>query len=114
MHMKGQVVPKPSSFCIQSPIKNFNKDTKVMEFIDAGSGSQKKEVERGTLNNEKANLVCSIPISLAGLQDKLIWGHTKTRIFFVRTAYHLDMCRRKMAKDDSSRTISGREGWKAL
>ncbi|XP_040990906.1 uncharacterized protein LOC121238127 [Juglans microcarpa x Juglans regia] len=70
------------------------------------------KVVKGILNEDEAELVCSLPISQTGLQDKQIWTPTKNEIFNVKSAHHLNMSRKRRTQGDSSKGIS--DGWKVL
>ncbi|KAF5470817.1 hypothetical protein F2P56_011306 [Juglans regia] len=87
-------------------------EAKVKELIDGDTKTWKTKLVKDILNEEEAILVCSLPISSSGLPDKLIWAHTKTGQFDVKSTYHLELCRKNREKREVSK--SGTENWKVL
>lgn len=63
---------------------------------------------------EKAEIVCSIPISQSGLLDKQIWAPSKNVIFSVKSAYHLELSRKRKLVEETSYGSEGIKGWKTL
>lgn len=53
-----------------------------------------KNVIKDILKSE-AELVCSIPISKLGVKDKHIWDHTKSGTYSVKSAYFVEIHKRK-------------------
>ncbi|KAK4711768.1 hypothetical protein R3W88_006281 [Solanum pinnatisectum] len=51
---------------------------------------------------EDVNAILSIPISIAGSNDRLIWHHTKTRNYEVKSGYYI-------AKDLIGKTLKNSE-----
>ncbi|XP_042972999.1 uncharacterized protein LOC122304801 [Carya illinoinensis] len=98
-------IPTMVSHCIQTPNTVLSKEARVQELIDP-SGVWKEELIREIFNEDEAKVICSLPISQSGMPDKQIWGLTKDGIFSVRSAYHLEVSRKKRESGEMSAGIS--------
>ncbi|XP_042958198.1 uncharacterized protein LOC122293794 [Carya illinoinensis] len=77
-------------------------DAKVDELIDGRRGVWKEELVKEVFTEDEAKIVCSLPISKSGLPDKQILGYTKDGLFSVKSAYHMEMCRKRREKGEKS------------
>ncbi|KAG5527030.1 hypothetical protein RHGRI_028084 [Rhododendron griersonianum] len=72
---------------VSKPVGNFVDEVKVAEFINPTT----KVWDRGKLECciplEEVQKICNIPISLVGAQDKLIWRHTNSGKYTVKSGY---------------------------
>lgn len=66
--------------------------------IDVDCGNWNEDLVRGTLNKDEAKIVYGLPIIQTGLQDKMIWASIKYGIYSVKSAYHMDMSRKRRVK----------------
>lgn len=73
-------IPRPYTYCLQSPINFFNKNATVSKLIDA----EKRELVSQVLMVDEAEQVCNISLSFSGAVDKQIWGHIKNGLFTIR------------------------------
>ncbi|KAG6650161.1 hypothetical protein CIPAW_06G023000 [Carya illinoinensis] len=105
-------IPRLSSFSIQSPVKGMDAAARVKDLIEEGGGIWKEDLVKSIFNEEDACLICSLPTSRTSLPDKQIWAFTNNGILSVKSAYHLDMCRKRNIKGEMSRRE--KEGWKVL
>ncbi|XP_042972682.1 uncharacterized protein LOC122304475 [Carya illinoinensis] len=62
----------------------------------------------------EANQICSIPISKMGVEDRIIWIYTKDGLFTVRSAYHVDMDRKRKREGEPSEVVSNGAEWKSI
>ncbi|KAF5458995.1 hypothetical protein F2P56_022987 [Juglans regia] len=107
-------VPKPSSFCIQSPAKILSPNSRVCDLLIEGGQGWNVELVRAVLNQEEADLVCSIPVSLTCLPDRRMWFYTKNGAFSVRSAYHLEMERKIREKGQVSEMNNLKGVWRKV
>jgi hypothetical protein len=82
-------LPKPSTYCIQSPPKGLDSDALVSELIDHSAGEWKHSLLREIFSKEEVEAIQSIPISLTNQPDKQIWRGTMKGDFSVGSAYHM-------------------------
>ncbi|KAF5445530.1 hypothetical protein F2P56_034576 [Juglans regia] len=106
-------LPNKPSHRVQSPIKFLNAEAKVTELI-GNDGKWNREVVKATVNEEEAEVICNIPMSYSGLEDKRIWAYSKNGYYSVRSAYHLDISRKKDSKGEPSDGRKIKEGWREL
>ncbi|XP_042939495.1 uncharacterized protein LOC122274525 [Carya illinoinensis] len=105
-------IPTLTSHSIRSPVAVLNNEARVNELIDSSRGAWKEELVKEVLNENEAMVVCNLPISKSGLPDKQIWGYTKDGFFSVKSAYHLEVSRKRREKGESSEGHSF--NWKKL
>ncbi|KAG6667141.1 hypothetical protein CIPAW_01G080900 [Carya illinoinensis] len=105
-------IPTLVSYCIQSPVAILNSDARVNELIDGSRGIWKEKLVKEVLNEGEAMIVSNLPISKSGLPDKQIWGYTKDGFFSVKSAYHLEVSRKRREKGERSKGHSF--DWKKL
>ncbi|XP_041016205.1 uncharacterized protein LOC121258730 [Juglans microcarpa x Juglans regia] len=101
-------LPSKPSHRVQSPIKHLNDEAKVAELIGNG-GRWDVETVKATFTKEEAEVICNIPLSYTGLEDKRIWAYSKNGCFSVRSVYHLDLNRKKDWKWESSDNLYRRK-----
>lgn len=95
-------IPTPLTNCIQSLVVVLSRDARVSEFIDSSRGGWKKALIREVLNEDEARVVCSLSLSKSGMPDKQIWGSAKDGLFSVRSAYYLEVGRKRRERRDKS------------
>ncbi|KAG6661744.1 hypothetical protein CIPAW_03G196400 [Carya illinoinensis] len=106
---KDKWVPIPSTFQIQTPNKILDCNTTVSELIDGENKTWKQELVQAIFSQEEAKSICSIPISVKGMGDKIIWGLSKKGIFTVKSAYYADLeIKNQKTGETSSRDQSER------
>jgi hypothetical protein len=64
--------------------------TKVSELIDPISGQWDEELILSILNPVDAERILQIPLNLNAFEDFISWHATRSGLFFVRSAYHLE------------------------
>ncbi|XP_042968984.1 uncharacterized protein LOC122301654 [Carya illinoinensis] len=77
-------------------------DARVNKLIDGSRGVWKEELVKKVLTEDEPKIVCSLLISKSGLPDKQIWGYSKDGLFSVKSAYHLEMYRKRREKGEKS------------
>lgn len=107
-------IPKPSTFCIQSPVKLFDENSRVAQLIDTMKSEWKEELIKQAFMADEAEMICNIPLSFSGDPDNQIWGHTKNGMFSFRSAYHVEINRKRVSNADSSYKPLERQRWKAM
>ncbi|XP_042939580.1 uncharacterized protein LOC122274622 [Carya illinoinensis] len=73
---------------IQSPNKILDCNAIVSELIDGESKTWKQELVQAIFSQEEAKSICSIPISVKGMGNKVIWGLSEKGIFSIKSAYY--------------------------
>lgn len=95
---------------IQAPANTVNRSAMVEDFIDTTKGEWRGDLLKEVLGEEEADTVKTIPISRLGFSDKQIWGYTKSGLFSIKSAYHLE----RMSKGEPSSTNSESGTWKEV
>jgi len=62
----------------------------MMELIDPVTKWWNVPPVHVVFNEEEANIICKISLSLVPANDQLIWRSTSHREFSVRSAYHME------------------------
>jgi ribonuclease HI len=86
---KDRWVPSPSTFCVRSPPTLLDPDEKVSKLIDIQSKWWNVPLLESIFSMEEAQLIQTIPISRTNKEDLLLWRGTKSGIFTVKSAYHM-------------------------
>ncbi|KAL0411880.1 UNVERIFIED_CONTAM: putative mitochondrial protein [Sesamum latifolium] len=82
-------IPRPRTFKPISPVRQPGGPRTVDELIDPISKDwDEAKVEESFLPIDR-DVILSIPISLSGGEDSIIWHYSANGIFTVRSAYHL-------------------------
>jgi ribonuclease HI len=82
-------LPTPTSFSVQSPRLNREKDMRVSNLIDKDLKQWNSSLIASIFLPEEAEIITNIPLSQSLPRDRLIWRCTKIEDFTVRSAYHL-------------------------
>lgn len=90
--------------CVQSPVKMHWEDESVCKLIDPYTKTWNEVLIRNVFSNEESDIILRIPLSKLGSSDKQIWGHTKDVVFTVRSAYHLDVNRKRKIERESHKS----------
>lgn len=61
----------------------------VVDLIDGGIGQWRSDVVPNCFGNEEARCILSMPLSKFGCDDKLIWHHTKSGVYTVKSGYYI-------------------------
>lgn len=92
-----------------------DRDMKVCSLMTENQKSWDHEKVANLFCPDEARQILAIPLSVQSLQDRLIWQHSKTGIFTVKTAYHVacDMASNNSpASASSSRPTDWKWPWK--
>ncbi|KAF5468936.1 hypothetical protein F2P56_013044 [Juglans regia] len=84
-------LPSPISYCVQSPVQVLVVDARVVDLIDEERKEWKVDLISRVFKKEEADMICAIPISSFGADDRMFWGFSKSGKFTVRSAYHADV-----------------------
>ncbi|XP_075092491.1 uncharacterized protein LOC107771940 [Nicotiana tabacum] len=95
-------IPRKNGFTPKSIQMQNNLDLKVVDLIDEDTHTWKLHKISTTFEPEDVDAILSIPISIIGLNDRLLWHHSKSRNYEVKSCYYL-------AKGLAGKTISSSE-----
>ena len=98
---------------VLSPIVECFEEARVADLIDPESRQWDLNLLQGLFNPTKANLIKSIPLCNAAMEDKVIWPHTPSGQYTVQSGY------RYLMRENSCNPIlerSNQEGeiWKLI
>lgn len=107
-------LPTLSTFKVQSPVKLLNQDETVSELISHHIRSWDAELIDQVMNEEEAKVICSLPLSRLGSEDKLIRGMSRSGLFNVKSAYYLAVKRKKQVEGEQSDNNRAKLGWQCI
>ncbi|XP_042953522.1 uncharacterized protein LOC122290063 [Carya illinoinensis] len=99
---KDKWVPRAITFKIQSSISILHAEAKVEQLISVEKKEWNVELVKEVMNEEEAEIISKLPISLSGLPDKQIWAYSKNALYTVRSAYHVEINRRRRERGEMS------------
>ena len=79
-------LPMSSNHMVRSPPQGLARETKVQALIDHNRRCWNVQLVRQCFNSAQAEEILNIPLSQNEIEDKLIWGSTRSGVFTVRTA----------------------------
>lgn len=84
----------PTSYTVQSsPIHFLDKEANVNELIDEATSNWNRSLAYQVLNRGEAQVICRLPLSRLGVEDKMVWMPLKDIRFSVKTTYRLEHLR---------------------
>ncbi|XP_041028005.1 uncharacterized protein LOC121267980 [Juglans microcarpa x Juglans regia] len=101
-------LPHPTSYRIQSGVKSLDTEANMEALINPVTKSWKMQLIKEIFSEEEAANMSQIHVSLCN-SPKKIWSCTTNGIFFVRSAYHLQVEIQQRAKGQSSNTYEQKE-----
>jgi hypothetical protein len=107
-------IPSSVSHKIQDPIRVLSRDAKVAEIINVEQNWWNISLIEHIFSADTVERICSIPICPRSQEDQLIWAGTKSGIFCVRSAYHLEADRRSREQGGPSNALSSSSLWKRI
>lgn len=69
---------------------------------------------RRLFNHSEAQTICGIPLSIKGVDDKLIWRPSKDGIFSIKPAYYLKVTRNRRNHGEYSKRYVDTNYWKFI
>ncbi|XP_016458490.2 uncharacterized protein LOC107782157 [Nicotiana tabacum] len=82
-------IPRKNGFTPKSIQMQNNLDLKVADLIDEDTHTWKLHKISTTFEPEDIDAILSIPISIIGLNDRLLWHHSKSGNYEVKSGYYL-------------------------
>jgi hypothetical protein len=107
-------LPRSSPGQVISPRNYFPADAKVSSLIDLPRREWKERVINHVFLPLEAGLIQGMPLSHQAAQDKLIWPHTPSGIFSVRSAYHFLLTAHQGDTPSSSNNNTGPGLWNKI
>lgn len=95
-------------------MKILGQNAKVNTLIDDHSRVWNKLLVNQIFKPEEAKIICEIPISRYGVDDKMIWRLSQNGVSSIKNAYFLAVSRRRSSKGESSNTDMEATSWKAI
>ena len=93
----------------------MNPNDRVSLLIDETSRSWKVDGVKSMFSGWEANVICAIPLPPRAKLDRLFWNDTKSGLFSVRSAYHLQVRSRAATTDGESSVVGlDKKFWKFL
>ncbi|KAL0397552.1 UNVERIFIED_CONTAM: hypothetical protein Scaly_0203600 [Sesamum calycinum] len=86
---KDPWLPRPLTFGPITPPLGHLSEMKVSDLIDPQTQDWNAQLIRSIFWPVDSDLILGIPLGHLGLEDQIVWHHTKNGIFSVRSAYHL-------------------------
>ncbi|KAG6647467.1 hypothetical protein CIPAW_07G081000 [Carya illinoinensis] len=99
---------------VQSLVKILDKEACVDQLIKAGSVSWDRSLVYHIFDKAEADLVCNLPLSRWGVEDKMVWGPAKNGRFSMKSTYYLGKERVKRMEGEASVRNSGVDIWKQI
>lgn len=98
-------LPTPSTIRIKISVNMLDSIALVESLIDPNIKLWNRQLIFQVFTSEKAKvIICKIPLSLYGANDKILWWPTRNGFFSVKSTYFLKMNRNKMYEGESSKT----------
>lgn len=91
-----------------------NMPTKVKDFINRDEGIWRRDFIFTVLRGEMLDIIFKIPISKLGNHDKLIWKPTANSRCTVKSAYHLEVRKKKRETRESSCSPAKKGAWRKI
>ncbi|KAG6626752.1 hypothetical protein CIPAW_15G073500 [Carya illinoinensis] len=107
-------LPRPISYMVQTPINLLDSEAKVVDLINVENRAWKTNMLDAVFNKEDAELIASLPISIRGDNDKLIWVNSCNGRFSVKSAYFLDSDMRRHPFGQPSNNGGGDGQWRKI
>jgi hypothetical protein len=107
-------IPSTCSHKIQDPVRVLSKDAKVAEIISSELNWWNIPLIEHIFPAGTVERICSIPICPSSQEDQMIWAGTKSGLFSVRSAYHMEVERRIRNRGSSSTDPSSVSLWKRI
>ncbi|KAL0327681.1 UNVERIFIED_CONTAM: hypothetical protein Sangu_1846100 [Sesamum angustifolium] len=106
---KDPWLPRPLTFGPITPPLDHMSEMKVSDLIDPQTQDWNAQLIRSIFWPVDSDLILGIPLGHLGLEDQIVWHHTKNGIFSVRSAYHL--ARTLEERPCSSTSMTAESDW---
>ena len=109
-NFKDSWLPGAQSGRVLSPISVLSEEATVDQLIDRDSRWWNSALVDLIFIPSEAQLIKSIPVCLSDQRDFLVWPHSRTGVYQVRSGYHLQ-CESQVNGAASSSDTDGRESF---
>ncbi|XP_042964588.1 uncharacterized protein LOC122298800 [Carya illinoinensis] len=107
-------IPQPHTYKVSSIKPEETTLSLVADLIDPDMKQWKEPILHSLLSTNEVDVIKSIPISIGGRDDQLVWNDTKNSKFSVSSAYHLDREMESRLKGGFSHLDPLSSVWKTL
>lgn len=107
-------IPTPPSNKVQSPISILPADARVSDLIDQDTRWWNYTSINSIFNQTEAATISNLVLSPLRNEDRLVWSGSTTGLFTVKSAYHMEKCRREQAKGECSNAAERGALWKKV
>lgn len=104
----------PTTYKVQSSVRFLPPSARVSELINPATGWWNFRLIRTIFNHADADSICRLVLSPLKSRDKLVWNGTKSDIFSVKSAYHMEKQRREQEAGGCSTAPNLRVFWKLV
>jgi len=104
----------PTTYKVQSPLKILTEDAVVRTLVDEETRGWNKALVYSIFAKEEADDISSIPLSKYGNPDMLVSQGSSNGEFTVRSAYYIEIDRKKESKGECSKNESEQNLWKMI
>lgn len=115
VHVWGEIwLPSPSPRQVHSNVQMLDKNARVESLIDLETKMCNQPLIAQVFSFEEVESICKIPLSILGAAYKLSWWPAKKGLFFVKSAYTLEMTRVSKTLGESSNPRAKEQFWKRI
>lgn len=99
---------------VKNTVNLLDSDARVADLINVENHEWKAELIEPAFNEEDAQLICSLPVSVQGANDKLMRIKSSNGMFSVKSAYFVDLEMEQHSRVQTSNDVSGEVQWKKI
>lgn len=104
-------VPIPTTFMVQSQPRSLQETVRVMVLISTDTKCWVETILQDNFNPEEVQAILTVLFSGAGHLDMRVWHGTDSRVFSIRSAYHLAKEKESYNCPEGSKRVGDRELW---
>ena len=107
-------LPSTSEPKVSNPMGIDFPKVKVSSLINPHTRSWDVDLLRALFKPEEAQLIIGIPLGNASASDRVIWPHTLSSVYTVKSSYYLLSQDRNLLNDDTNSPTPPRKLWKFI